>query len=108
MRDGLYRLRFQSALGWGSGVLYAAGGRVWGGDGVIYYTGTLMRSEGIVDLVVTTERHTANPAMKTIFGADHGRIVLRGPADDATIKLEGSPDDAPGLLMVAEMTWLTD
>jgi hypothetical protein len=108
MRDGLYRLRFQSARGWGSGVLYMAGGKVWGGDGVIFYTGAIAEADGMVELVVTTERHTANPAVQTIFGADNGRLVLRGAAGEGTLRLDGSPDDAPGLLIMTEMTWLTD
>lgn len=108
MRDGLYRLRFQSARGWGSGVLHTIAGRVWGGDGVVFYTGTVTERDGLVELVVTTERHTENAAVQTIFGADHARLILRGRTGGDVLNLNGSPEDAPGLLIMTELTWLTD
>jgi hypothetical protein len=107
MRDGLYRLRFQSARGWGSGVMHTIGGRVWGGDGVIFYTGTVTETDGRVELIVTTEPHTENSSLETIFGVYKARLVLSGPAGDDVMHLDGSPDDAPGLLIRTELTWLT-
>lgn len=108
MRDGLYRLRFQSARGWGSGVLHMVDNRVWGGDGIIFYTGAVNEAAGMVELVVTTERHTDNPGIETIFGADRARLILRGPAGEGSLRLNGSPEDAPDLLIMTELTWLID
>lgn len=108
MRNGLYRLRFQAARGWGSGVLHVIDGRVWGGDGIIYYTGAVTEADGMVEMTVTTQRHTDNPALQTVFGADQARLILRGASGADTLRLNGSPEDAPDLLIMTELTWLTE
>lgn len=108
MRDGLYRLRFQAARGWGAGVLHHVGGRIWGGDGTVFYTGGVTIADGMVELVVNTERHTLNPAIETVFGADRARLILRGPAEADPLRLNGAPEDAPELLIMTELAWLSD
>ncbi|MGL4289511.1 MAG: hypothetical protein ACRCVA_24365 [Phreatobacter sp.] len=108
MRDGLYRLRFQSPLGWGTGVLHVRDGRLWGGDGGFYFIGTQGHDGNRVTLDVTTHRHSQRPGLETIFGQDEVHVRLVGTPDGGRIMCDGTVDEMPGAQFLVELVWLAD
>jgi hypothetical protein len=108
MRDGLYKVQFQTPLGWGAGVVYAAGGKMWGGDGALYYVGTYNQEGGNVTGQVTTNRHTQNPGIPSVFGRDQVRITLTGVSSGDTAKLNGKAAEVPNVAFTAELTRISD
>ena len=108
MRDGLYKVHFQTPLGWGSGIVYAFEGKLWGGDAGIYYVGTYVRDGNQVTADVKTDRHTQHPAVTSVFGRDQVRINLTGVANGDTVKFNGKAPEAPDLIFSAELTRLSD
>lgn len=108
MKDGLYRVQFQTPLGWGAGVLYASGGRLWGGDGAMFYVGTYKQEGNNVVADVRTNRHTQVPGVASVFGRDQVRITLSGIASGDKIKLNGRSPEAPNVTFTAELMHLSD
>jgi T3SS negative regulator,GrlR len=108
MRDGLYRVLFQTPLGWGSGIVYASGGRLWGGDAGLFYVGTYKREGDNVVAEVRTDRHTQHPGITSVFGRDQVKITLAGVSSGDTVRLRGNATEAPGVDFTAELTRLSD
>ena len=103
MRDGLYRVTFQTQVGYGSGVVYLCGGRIWGGDAAIFYTGSYSNDDnGEFVADVTTGRHTAD-AGASVFGKDSVHIKLQGRSNGEAANLAGSALEAPGIAFRARI-----
>ena len=97
VKNGLYRVSFQTPLGAGAGVLHLMDGRLWGGDTGLYYVGTYTINENELIADVTTNRHTQIPGNTSVFGIDHVHIQLRGPVQEDHIAMTGSAAEAPGI-----------
>jgi hypothetical protein len=108
MRDGLYRVHFQTPLGYGAGVLHAAGGKLWGGDAGLYYVGSYELNGDNVTATVTTNRHTQHPGVQSVFGRDEVKISLKGVAEGDTAKFKGTAAEAPGVSFAAELKRIAD
>jgi hypothetical protein len=108
MREGLYRVQFQTPLGWGSGVIHALNGRLWGGDAAMFYTGNYTQDGNQIAADVRTGRHTQNPAIPSVFGRDQVRIRLMGVEDGDLIRFTGSAPEAPNLPFTAELNRISD
>lgn len=108
MRDGLYRVHFQTPLGWGAGIIHAVGGRLWGGDAALYYTGSYQQSGDDVTAEVTTGRHTQIAGIASVFGRDQVRVTLSGVSSGDVIKLQGRAAEVPEFPFAAELTRIGD
>ena len=108
MRDGFYRVHFQTPLGWGTGVVHALGGKLWGGDAGMYYVGTYSIDNDTVNAEVRTDRHTQHPGIVAVFGRDQVRIALKGVSSGDKVKLNGTSPEAPGVSFTAELTRIAD
>ena len=80
IRDGLYKIEFNTALGKGAGVVFLDRGRVRGGDGGMFYTGSYAGDGDNFIANVATDRHTVVPGIVSVFGIDRVHITLRGVA----------------------------
>jgi hypothetical protein len=76
MRNGLYMVQFQTPSGAGAGVVTLCDGKIGGGDGVLYYTGTYNEADNKFTAEVLTGRHTAGAL--SVFGGDNLHIKLSG------------------------------
>ena len=108
MRDGLYKVHFQTPLGWGAGVVYAAGGKLWGGDVALFYTGTYSQDGNTVTAEVRTNRHTQSAGYQSVFGRDQVKITLNGISSADTVKLNGKAAEVPNVAFTAELTRISD
>lgn len=107
MRDGLYAVEFQTAMGVGAGVVYAIGGRLVGGDSGMYYTGTYETDGDNLQASVSVDRHTSHGVV-SVFGVDKVQIKLQGKTKGDTVTCTGTAPAAPGLTFKASLRRLTD
>lgn len=108
MRDGLYKVAFQTQLGSGAGVIHLIGGRVWGGDAGLYYVGTFTQDGDRFTATVRTDKHTADPTIQSVFGIDRANIMLSGNTSGDSGQLTGTAAEAPGVTFRATLTRLAD
>jgi hypothetical protein len=108
MRNGLYRVHFQTPLGMGAGVVHAVDGRMWGGDAGLYYVGTYTTDGDRLNATVATERHTNHPGVVSVFGVDKVTINLDGQIAGDSVNAKGSSPQAPGVGFSASLTRISD
>lgn len=95
VKPGLYKVEFRTADGFRRGVVYAADGRLLGGNQAFGFVGayTLVGDAIAVDL--TTTRHNTNLAYKPLFGADVVKLMLVGRARAHEIAFTNDPERMP-------------
>jgi hypothetical protein len=108
LRDGLYKVQFQTQIGSGAGVVHLLGGRMWGGDAGLFYTGTYRQSGDEFSGEVTTGRHTQTPGFASVFGRDNVHVKVRGRPNGDTVTLSGTSPEAPGVTFQAILTRIAD
>ncbi|PII38669.1 hypothetical protein T190_17185 [Sinorhizobium meliloti CCBAU 01290] len=108
MRNGLYRVHFQTPLGMGAGVVHATDGKMWGGDAGLYYVGSYSTEGDRLTAVVSTNRHTAHNGITSVFGVDKVTINLDGRVSGDSISAKGTSPQAPGLSFTAELSRVSD
>jgi hypothetical protein len=108
MRDGLYKVQFQTPLGWGAGVVFAQGDKLWGGDAGLCYVGTHSQDGNQVTAKVKTFRHTQHPGIQSVFGRDQVNIELKGTAEGDSVQCSGTAPEAPGVKFSATLQRVSD
>jgi T3SS negative regulator,GrlR len=106
LSDGLYKVAFLTPIGAGAGVIYIAGGRMWGGDAGMYYVGTYTQSGDQLTASVTTERHTVGA--NSVFGIDRVHINMRGTVAHNIATMQGSAVEAPNVPFQVYLTKISD
>jgi hypothetical protein len=90
LREGLYRVEFHTVHGTGTGVIYATGGKLRGGNSAFAFIGNYVDREDGVHVKVSTQRHNDDPAFKPLFGTDMITLTLKGIAHDDMVDFEGA------------------
>ncbi|KQY95142.1 hypothetical protein ASD21_07185 [Caulobacter sp. Root1455] len=108
MRDGLYKVQFKTPLGDGAGVAYLAGGKMHGGDSMIFYVGTYAEDGGQFTASVQTDAHSSVPSMASVFGVSKASINLKGTSEGDKATMQGSSPQAPGVSFSATLTRIAD
>jgi len=108
MRDGLYKVEFQTKLGMGAGVVHMLGGKIWGGDSALYYIGTYRLEGNRFTASVSTNRHASDPSIRSVFGVDRVTISLEGVTDGDTGVMTGKAAEAPGVTFQARLVRISD
>ena len=108
MREGIYKVQFQTQLGAGAGVVVARDGKMWGGDSGIFYVGTYSDDGGNITASVAIDRHTVHPGIASVFGVDRANITLTGKDTGKTITMTGKAAQAPSISFQAILTHLAD
>ena len=106
MKEGLYKADFRTPLGSGAGVVFLRGGKLWGGDSSMRYTGTYSVEGGSLTASVDVKRHSSGQL--SVFGQDNVQISLKGKASDTEALVNGSAPQAPGVGFSASLTFLSD
>lgn len=88
MKNGLYKAKFSTPLGSGTGIVVANDGQFKGGDDTIYYTGQYTVDGGSIKASLTTGRHAAQG--QSVFGVDAVTIQLSGPTTDTSAQMSGN------------------
>ncbi|PDT74787.1 GrlR family regulatory protein [Bradyrhizobium sp. C9] len=108
MQEGLYKLEFHIVHGTGTGVLYATGGKLRGGNSAFAFVGNYTdRSDGI-HVKVSTQRHNPDPAFRPLFGTDMITLMLKGTANGDMVDFEGEALQLPGVSFKAFLTRIAD
>jgi hypothetical protein len=92
----------------GAGVVFALDGRLWGGDAALYYVGTYGVDGDAMSAKVTTNRHTNNALIQSVFGIDRVNIELNGKTNGDEIKATGRAAEAPGVTFDATLSRISD
>jgi len=104
MRDGLYRVHFETPSGKGAGVVYIQGGKLWGGDSGLYYVGNYIETGTQLTATVKTNRHSQFPGVISVFGRDQVTIKLVGTVKGDTVTCTGTAAEAPGVTFKAVLS----
>ena len=108
MQEGLYKVEFHTVHGTGSGVIYATGGKLRGGNSAFAFIGSYSGEGNGITVKVSTERHNADPSFKPLFGTDMITLTLKGQQDGDVVDFEGNVLQLPGIAFRALLTRITD
>ena len=108
MQDGLYKVEFHTVHGTGTGVIYACGGKLRGGNSAFAFIGNYTDKGDCIQARVTTERHNPDPAFKPLFGIDMITLTLKGVDNGSMIDFEGTALQLPGVTFKAVLTRMAD
>lgn len=101
MKDGLYIAHFRTPLDEASGVIVIQDGRVMGGDGGMYYAGTVTGEER-VEVAMTVRKH--NEAAQSVFGDFEAfKLTLTGQRKGESYEFTGRADAAPSMKFTATL-----
>jgi T3SS negative regulator,GrlR len=108
LQEGLYKVEFHTIHGTGTGVIYAHGGKLRGGNSAFAFIGSYHDGDGGLSAKVSTERHNADPAFLPLFGTDMITLTLKGTSDGNMVDFEGSALQLPGVAFKATLTRICD
>lgn len=103
IKNGLYKVQFETPLGVGFGVVVLENGVVRGGDSALFYTGNYSSPDGKFSAVVKTERHANLPEVQSVFGIDRVTINLKGDVVGDTVNVDGTAQEVPGVSFRAKL-----
>lgn len=107
MDNGLYKVRFETPRGSGTGVVVVKDGHLWGGDSSMFYTGTYTLKDGVFTGKLVTNVHTIAPHKPSIFGRDIVHITLKGKFSRDYGEVTGTAREVPDVPFKGELTKLT-
>jgi len=108
LQEGLYKFEFHTVHGTGTGVIYAVGGKLRGGNSAFAFIGNYTDKGDGIQVKITTQRHNPDPAFKPLFGADMVTLTLRGVDDGGMVDFEGTALQLPGVTFKATLTRISD
>ena len=108
VRDGLYKVSFETPLGTGDGVVVLEGGKLLGGDSMMYYVGTYSQDGNKFSAEIATNRHSHSQGMQPVFGQDRVNITLQGVTQGDSAQMTGTAAETPGVSFQASLTRLGD
>lgn len=108
MQEGLYKVEFHTVQGTGSGVIYATSGKLRGGNSGFAFIGSYTRKAGEIHVKISTQRHTADPGFKPLFGTDMITLTLKGTQSGDMVDFEGTALQLPGVAFRAVLTRIGD
>jgi len=108
LQEGLYKVGFHTVHGTGTGVIYAVGGKLRGGNSAFAFIGNYADKGDDIHVKVTTQRHNADPAFRPLFGTDMITLTLKGADNDGMVDFEGTALQLPGVTFKATLTRISD
>jgi hypothetical protein len=108
LQEGLYKVEFHTVHGAGSGVLYASGGKLRGGNTGFAFIGSYTGKDDKILVKISTQRHNDDPNLKPLFGTDMITLTLRGTPNGDMIDFEGTALQLPGVAFKAVLTRISD
>lgn len=108
MRNGLYKVEFQTPLGAGAGVVVLRDGKIRGGDSAMFYVGDVSENGSDLTAEVEGKLHTDIPGMRSVFGVNHTHIKLKGKGSGNAATFTGTAKEAPSVSFQARLTKISD
>lgn len=106
MKDGIYKVTFETKLGAGTGVIVISGNSVKGGDSSMYYTGTLEKTDNTATIKVHVQKHSDVQGMSSVLGLDKADLILNGATTETTAIVSGQVFGVPGVSFNAHLNFL--
>lgn len=104
MREGLYKIAFETEKASKTGVVFMQDGQVWGGDSGLAFFGSYTLTGKHLTATVHTSRHTEG--VPSAFGLDVVQVEITGEAGDESAELQGRSPQAPDLSFRARLILL--
>ncbi|MGE0211342.1 MAG: GrlR family regulatory protein [Parvibaculaceae bacterium] len=108
MRNGLYKIDFETQRGGGQGVVVLKDGRIWGGDSGWFYVGTYEQTGDRFKARVKISAHTKHEHITSVVGMDSADLKLKGTAEGDAVTTTGIAKQAPDITFVAKLERLSD
>lgn len=102
MKNGLYKVEFQTPVGAGAGVVTLADGIIAGGDSGIYYTGSFSMNGDNITAKVRTGRHTEG--LDSVFGTDNLNITMNGKVSGGSANFTATATEVPGVTLQGRLS----
>jgi hypothetical protein len=107
--QGLYKFRFNTERGAGSGVMYAtAGGRLYGGDSGSSFVGHFSEANGVISAECMMSRHYHDPSYVPMFDIDNIMMNFTGVRRGEEVHFEGGSAALPGAHFKTVLTPIDD
>ena len=109
MLQGLYKFRFTTERGEGSGVMFAtAGGRLYGGDSGSSFVGHFTEADGVISAECVMSRHYHDPGYVPMFDVDNIAMNFTGVRRGEEVHFEGGSAALPGVRFTTVLTPIND
>lgn len=115
LRNGLYVAQYAALVGAGHGLVHLVDGRAWGGDMLIYYTGSYaIHPNGTFTARLNSApygdpRIAAAIGIEPIFGRAKNVLELDGLlVDDCTAEAEVRSKNSPGIVLKLRLSLLSE
>ena len=105
--EGLYKVTFRSGQTAGSGVAVFRGGRVEGGDSLMFYRGTYTLDGEKLSVALEVGTHTSVAGQRSVLGVESAALSLEGRLGDPPVVLTGNSPQAPGAAFEAVLVPIT-
>ena len=107
--QGLYKFRFTTERGEGSGVIFATeGGRLYGGDTGSSFVGHFKEADGVLSAECLMSRHYHDPRYVPMFDVDNIALNYTGVRCGEEIHFEGGSVALPGLRFKTVLSPIND
>jgi hypothetical protein len=107
--QGLYKFRFETPRGSGSGVMFAtADGKLYGGNSGSSYVGSYTEKNGVYSSELMMRRHNHDPSYVPNYPIDNVALAFTGVLRGNELHSEGSAAALPGAVFRAVMTPIND
>lgn len=106
MKNGIYKVSFQTPLGQGFGVVVISDGTVKGGDSSMYYVGTFKETGNQFTANLHVRKHSSVPGIRSAFGVDDAHLTLQGTSTNTSVDVKGTAAEAPNIQLQAKLNLL--
>jgi len=108
MRNGIYRVSYDSTRGAGSGVSILNNGRISGGDKTHYFAGTYSEHGTCFTGEVEARRHYRDAAPPTVPDLDILHYVIEGTCGTDFVQARAQVPELPGHVVHLTYKWLCE
>lgn len=108
MRNGIYRVKYDSERGAGSGVCIFNSGRISGGDKTHYFAGRCSQSGTRFTAEVEARRHYRDAEPPTVPDLDVLHYVIEGVCDTDFVQATAQVSELPGHTVHLTYRWMAE
>ncbi|HEX4409973.1 MAG TPA: GrlR family regulatory protein [Xanthobacteraceae bacterium] len=110
MKNGLYKVEFETPLGTRAGIVFLQDGKIRGGDSAMFYVGTLTENGEDLAADVQSRFHTMGTGVASVFGPEikQAHLTLKGKAFGTAATFWGNAAEAPDVSFQARVRRISD